>query len=144
MALASIATLPLTGTLPVRPFGDQLYGTIDADGQQPKVAALACTIGGELITLSLAGYDTSVAAALARLHAGKGLLFCPGSDVAWGGHVTCSGCPLPIASFRRRSLGHANGTMFRSRAWSTLASGCCIRPPFPMPRSPRPLAPLGA
>lgn len=105
MAIASIATLPLTGILPVRPFGDQLFGTIDADGQQPKVASLACTPGGELIALSLVGYDTSVAAALARLHAGKGLLFCPGSDVAWDGPRHLLRLPTPYRQFSTALAG---------------------------------------
>lgn len=75
----------LTGTLPVTPFGDRLVGTLEADGQQPKVAALAATTGGQVIVLSLVGFDTSVSAALAKLHANKGLTFQPGADLAWAG-----------------------------------------------------------
>lgn len=79
------ASAALTGTLPVRPFGGQFYGTLPADGQQPKVAALACTAGGEILALSLVGYDTSVTAALSRLYAGKGLGFQPGTETRWTG-----------------------------------------------------------
>jgi hypothetical protein len=35
--------------------------------------------------LSVVGFDTSIAAALAKLHAGKGLVFQPGAEVLWSG-----------------------------------------------------------
>ena len=85
MTISHLPPLALTGTLPIKPFGEQFYGAISADGQQPNVAALACTAGGEVITLSLVGYDTSVAAALSRLYAGKGLGFQPNTDAPWTG-----------------------------------------------------------
>jgi hypothetical protein len=105
MAISSLSSISLTGTLPVRPFGDHLYGTIEADGQEPKVTALACTPGGEIIILSLVGYDTSVAAALARLHAGKGLLFCPNNEVAWEGPHQLLRLPAPYRQFSTALAG---------------------------------------
>jgi len=55
------------GTLPIRPsHPTQFFGTIKADGQLPRVAALACH-HQEVVAISLVGYDTSVSAALARL-----------------------------------------------------------------------------
>lgn len=83
--LAGEASPLLSGTQPVQPFGDRLYGTLEADGQQPKVAALATTREGEVLVLSVVGFDTSLAAALAKLHAGKGLVFQPGTEVLWPG-----------------------------------------------------------
>lgn len=57
----------LTGTLPVRAFHpDGFFGTLHSDGQQPKVAALACD-QAHVVALSLVGYDTSIGAALANL-----------------------------------------------------------------------------
>lgn len=56
----------LTGTWPLRMHTDQFYGSVHADGQRPRVAALACH-QGDVVALSLVGYDTSVSASLARL-----------------------------------------------------------------------------
>jgi hypothetical protein len=67
----------------VRPFGDHFFGILQADGQEPKVVALATNVSGEVVLLSLVGYSTSAAAALARLHQGKGLAFQPGPETVW-------------------------------------------------------------
>ncbi len=77
--------ITLTGTLPVRPYHPtQLFGTLKADGQLPKVAALAC-VHHELVAISLVGYDTSVSAALARLWQREQLVFAPGPEINWDG-----------------------------------------------------------
>ena len=74
-----------TGTLPVRPYHPtQFYGTIKADGQVPKVAALACH-QQEVVAISLVGYDTSVSAALARLWQREQLAFEPDPAIDWHG-----------------------------------------------------------
>ncbi len=45
----------LTGTSPIRPYHPtQFFGTIKADGQLPKVAALACH-RQEVVAISLVG-----------------------------------------------------------------------------------------
>lgn len=105
-----IACPQLSGTQPVQPFGDRLYGTLEADGQQPKVAALATTREGEVLLLSLVGFDTSISAALAKLHAGKGLVFQPGAEVLWPGATRLTRLsspyrqpkPKPLAGTRER------------------------------------------
>src|SRR5579872_4188529 len=57
----------LDGTLPVRPFHpDGFVGMLQADGQQVRVAAIACD-GRQVILLSLVGFDTSIGVVLARL-----------------------------------------------------------------------------
>lgn len=57
----------LNGTLPVRPFHpDGFVGTLEADGQQVRVAAIACD-GRQMVMLSLVGFDTSIGVVLARL-----------------------------------------------------------------------------
>lgn len=83
-------TLPaiLAGTLPVLPFADRFYGTIHADGQRPRVAALACTSDGAVAVLSLVGYDTSVAAALARLYKKEMLTLDLDEEGVWNGPTT--------------------------------------------------------
>ena len=69
----------LDGTLPVRPFHpDGFVGMVEADGQQVRVAALACE-NTMLVTLSLVGFDTSVGAVLARLWSMTEVSFVPAS-----------------------------------------------------------------
>jgi hypothetical protein len=73
------------GTLLVRPYyPTQFFGTIKADGQLPKVAALA-TYHHEVVAISLVGYDTSVSAALARLWQREQLTFEPDPATSWHG-----------------------------------------------------------
>jgi hypothetical protein len=73
------------GTLPVRPYHTtEFFGTIKADGQLPKVAALACH-HQEVVAISLVGYDTSVSAALARLWQREQLVFEPDPAIDWHG-----------------------------------------------------------
>ena len=52
----------MRGTLPIRPYHPtQFFGTIKADGQLPKVAALACH-HHEVVAISLVGYGDLAAA----------------------------------------------------------------------------------
>src|SRR5207247_11374302 len=75
----------MRGTLPIRPYHPtQFFGTIKADGQLPKVAALACH-HHEVVAISLVGYDTSVSAALARLWQREQLAFEPAPSIDWHG-----------------------------------------------------------
>ena len=70
----------LDGTLPVRPFHhDGFVGMLQADGQQVRVAALACD-GRQVVLLSLVGFDTSVGAVLARLWSLTDVTFEPASS----------------------------------------------------------------
>src|SRR5258706_10925225 len=75
---------PLAGTLPVRPFHpDGFVGTLSADGQTVRVAALACNDDGRIVTLSLVGFDTSIGVVLARLWTSTAVPFTPAST--WQG-----------------------------------------------------------
>jgi len=67
----------LDGSPLVLPFhSDGFVGTLEADGQQVKVAALACD-GERVIMLSLVGYDTSIGVMLGRLWGGTKVEFQP-------------------------------------------------------------------
>jgi hypothetical protein len=67
----------LEGTLPVRPYHpDGFVGKLDADGQQVKVAALACS-GEHVVMLSLVGFDTSVGVMLSMLWSNRAVPFAP-------------------------------------------------------------------
>src|SRR6266851_9305214 len=70
----------LDGTLPVRPLHlDGFVGSLQADGQQVRVAALACD-DERVIALSLVGFDTSIGVVLARLWSSTAVPFAPATD----------------------------------------------------------------
>jgi hypothetical protein len=76
-------TKKLTGTLPVRAFHpDGFFGTLQMDGQHPRVAAIACH-QLDVVVLSLVGYDTSVSAVLAKLWLREAVPFLPAEAVDW-------------------------------------------------------------
>src|SRR6266568_6129527 len=65
------------GTLPVRTYHSEGFiGTLQADGQQVRVAALACD-DERVIALSLVGFDTSIGVVLARLWSSTAVPFEP-------------------------------------------------------------------
>src|SRR5690349_18122732 len=70
----------LDGTLPLRPFHpDGFVGTLSADGQQVRVAALASD-GNHIVALSLVGFDTSIGVMLARLWSSTPVPFEPAQE----------------------------------------------------------------
>jgi hypothetical protein len=73
----------LNGTWPVRAHADRFFGTVKADGQHPRVAGLVC-YKGEVIAISLVGYDSSTSAALANLWLCESVAFTP-DGVKWDG-----------------------------------------------------------
>ncbi len=74
----------LTGTWPVRTHADRFFGTVKVDGQHPRVAGLVCD-GGEVVAISLVGYETSVSAALSSLWLRESVPFLVGDSVEWKG-----------------------------------------------------------
>src|SRR5947209_16420558 len=77
----------LDGTFPVRPFHpDGFVGSLQADGQQVRVAALACD-DERIIALSLVGFDTSIGVVLARLWSSTAVPFEPATtwQEEWSG-----------------------------------------------------------
>ena len=67
----------LNGTLPLRPFHpDGFVGTLSADGQQVRVAALACD-ETRVVALSLVGFDTSIGVVFSRLWSSTAVPFTP-------------------------------------------------------------------
>jgi hypothetical protein len=75
----------LTDTLPVKPFDlAGFVGTVESDGQRPKVAAVACEADGRVICLSLVGAANSISSAMAKMLDPKGRLdFTPAEGSAW-------------------------------------------------------------
>jgi hypothetical protein len=74
----------LHGTWPIYPFADHFFGTVQADGQHPRVAAVACH-NGDAVLLSLVGYDTSVSAVLAKLWLREAVPFQTAPGIRWEG-----------------------------------------------------------
>ena len=67
----------LDGTLPLRPFHpDGFVGTMQADGQQVRVAALASD-ETRVVALSLVGFDTSIGVVFSRLWSSTAVPFTP-------------------------------------------------------------------
>lgn len=137
----SSATPVLTGTLPLKPFGDQFYGVIEADGQEAKVAAVACTKEGAIILLSLVGYDISCSAAFATLflmQEDKSLLFRPKPELGWQGPTRFPHC---VGSARHFPAIVLPGT--RERQHVALAEqanihlGLLFPPELPEPEPPK-------
>lgn len=54
--------------------------------------------------LSVVGFDTSLAAALAKLHAGKGLVFQPGAEVLWPGTAKLARLSSPYKQSKPKLL----------------------------------------
>src|SRR5260221_5963087 len=74
------ATPLLDGTLPLRPFHpDGFVGALQADGQQVRVAALACD-EERVVAISLVGFDTSIGVVLSRLWSSTAVPLAPASD----------------------------------------------------------------
>src|SRR5947208_15504599 len=82
-AMIDTSTL-LTGSWPVRTHANRFYGTVKADGQHPRVAGLVCA-DGDVVAISLVGYETSTIAVLASLLLREALPFLVGEDVEWKG-----------------------------------------------------------
>jgi hypothetical protein len=89
--LTELEVHQLSGTWPLRPFGERFYGNVVHDGQRTRVAAVCCDqpdSGADppgLVLLSLVGASTSGSAALAQLADGRDILFEPAPDVTWDG-----------------------------------------------------------
>src|SRR5437660_12384719 len=76
-----VMTSSLDGTLPVRPFHPEGFvGTLQADGQQVRVAALSCDEEG-VVALSLVGFDTSIGVVMARLWSSMAVPFTPATSL---------------------------------------------------------------
>src|SRR2546421_3786589 len=86
----------LDGTLSLRPFHpDGFVGTMQADGQQVRVAALACD-ETRVVALSLIGFDTSIGVVFSRLWSSTAVPFTPADN--WQDEWTGPEQFQPVAS----------------------------------------------
>src|SRR5437762_12548266 len=92
------ASTLLTGSWPVRTHANRFYGTVKADGQHPRVAGLVCE-DGEVVAISLVGYETSTSAALSSLWLREAVPFLVGEDVNWKGPRSLHRKPVGYKQF---------------------------------------------
>ncbi len=131
---------PLSGSLPLRPFGSKPYGiTKIADGQEARVAALVCDVEGQVIFLSLVGSDNTLAATTALLFLGereKVVKFVPDPETNWTGATTLPRCLGSANRFTASLLGT------REKNYLVLAQAANIQQgllfPLPPPEDPKP------
>jgi hypothetical protein len=124
----------LNGTLPVRPYHPTLFfGTIKADGQLPKVAALACH-HQEVVAISLVGYDTSVSAVLARLWQREQLTFEPDPVIDWHGPGQLCRRQENYKQFHTTLLGTKEVHILALPSPANIAEGMLHPPDIPKPK----------
>ncbi len=120
-----VATGLLGGTWPLRPFHPEGFvGMLSADGQQVRVAALACD-GDRVVALSLVGFDTSIGVVLSRLWSSTG------SACAGAGTYRAPHRRHPAPARPARDAGAVGGRYTRARTaagasipiWATEAAG---------------------
>ncbi len=76
-------TALLSGSEHIRPFTSQFAGSITADGQTARVAAIVLTTAGKLALLNLVANDTTLSAITATLFQGQALPFAVAEGMAW-------------------------------------------------------------
>ena len=120
------------GTWPVRMHADRFFGTVKADGQHPRVASLAC-YKGDLLAISLVGYDTSVSAVLASLWLRESVPFLPAEDVPWQGPRNLKRRPEAYKQFSVQLLGTKEVHALAVPVSAHIAEGILHPPDLPNP-----------
>jgi hypothetical protein len=122
----------LTGSWPVRMHADKFFGTVKADGQHPRVAALAC-YQGDVVAISLVGYDTSVSAVLASLWSRETVPFLVGEEIKWNGPRHLKRRPEPYKQFSVTLEGTKEVHYTALPASAHIAEGIFHPPDLPSP-----------
>lgn len=123
----------LSGTLPVRAFHpERFFGTLQVDGQLPRVAALVCH-ELNIVAISLVGYDTSVSAALARLWQNEQVPFQLAEDVTWRGPLRLARRPEGYKQFSTRLQGTKEVHTIALPVSAHIAEGILHPPDLPRP-----------
>ncbi len=124
----------LDGTLPLRPFHpDRFFGTVQVDGQHPRVAALACH-ELDVVAISLVGYDTSVSAALAKLWQREQLAFLLADGVEWHGPLRLQRLPIGYKQFATHLPGTREVHTIALPLSAHIAEGILHPPDLPKPK----------
>lgn len=131
----TVSSLPpaLEGTWPVRLHADRFYGTLKMDGQHPRVAALACH-QGNLVALSLVGYDTSTSAVLASLWLYEEVPFLVGEGVKWTGPRNLKRRSAAYKQFSTQLAGTREMHYIALTGSAHIAEGILNPPDLPNPK----------
>jgi hypothetical protein len=124
--------LLLTGTWPVRTHANRFFGEVKADGQHPRVAALVC-YRGDLVFISLVGYDTSTSAVLANLWLREAVPFLVGEDVSWRGPRSLKRRPEAYKQFSTQLAGTKEMHYIALPVSVHIAEGILHPPDLPAP-----------
>lgn len=122
----------LIGTWPVRMHADRFFGTVKVDGQHPRVAALACH-EGNVVAISLVGYDTSVSAALASLWFREAVPFLVDEGVKWDGPRSLKRLAEPYKQFSVTLEGTKEVHYLALPTSAHIAEGILHPPDLPSP-----------
>src|SRR5260370_30733980 len=125
-------TSDLCGTWPLRMHTDRFFGMVKADGQKPRVAVLAC-YKGEVVTISLVGYDTSISAVLASLWLRESISFLPDEDVQWQGPRSLKRRPEAYKQVSVQLLGTKEVHALAMPTSAHIAEGILHPPDLPNP-----------
>ncbi len=124
----------LNGTLPVRPFHpDGFFGTVQVDGQHPRVAALVCH-ELDVVAISLVGYDTSISAALATLWQRQQLALLLADGVEWHGPLRLQRLPIGYKQFSTHLPGTREVHAIALPLSAHIAEGILHPPDLPKPK----------
>ncbi len=124
----------LDGTLPVRPFHPEgFFGTVQVDGQHPRVAALACH-QLDVVAISLVGYDTSISAALATLWQRQQLALLLADGVEWHGPLRLQRLPIGYKQFSTHLPGTREVHAIALPLSAHIAEGILHPPDLPKPQ----------
>ncbi len=124
----------LNGTLPVRPFHpDGFFGTVQVDGQHPRVAALVCH-ELDVVVISLVGYDTSISAALATLWQRQQLALLLAEGVEWHGPLRLQRLPIGYKQFSTHLPGTREVHAIALPLSAHIAEGILHPPDLPKPK----------
>jgi hypothetical protein len=124
----------LNGTLPVRSFHpDGFFGTVQVDGQHPRVAALACH-ELDVVVISLVGYDTSISAALATLWQRQQLALLLAEGVEWHGPLRLQRLPIGYKQFSTHLPGTREVHAIALPLSAHIAEGILHPPDLPKPK----------
>jgi hypothetical protein len=111
---------------------ERFFGTVKADGQHPRLAALAC-YRGDVVALSLVGYDTSVSAVLASLWSRESVPFTPNEGVKWDGPCSLKRRGEPYKQFSVSLEGTKEVHALALPASAHIAEGILNPPDLPSP-----------
>jgi hypothetical protein len=123
----------LTGTWPVRAHSDRFYGVVQADGQKPRVAAVVCD-EGDVIALSLVGFETSTSAVLATIWAREAAAFLVAPDVEWKGPRNLRRKPESYRQFSLQLAGTRESHYIALPLSSHIRDGILHPPDLPKPK----------